>query len=252
MRRKLLATLALSLLSSSAFAADTPTWTGFYLGANIGRASINSSSNVTLGGDWLTPSFTPAQRAEVTSIWSANHLDGDGFAGGFQGGYNHQFNRLVFGVELDYNSSNVNALRQVGPVQMTTAPAQLQAGNSVDLGKTYGIRPRFGFTCKDTLFYITAGVTYVHARGQADYYIPLSNYSKYGVADKTLHGTTWGGGVEYRFSPHLSGKVEYLRANLNDMTYPTVNRTNLFVGNTESVTQKMDYNTLRVGLNYQF
>lgn len=252
MRHKILASVALALLSSSAFAADDSSWTGWYLGANVGRGNVDSTSEPTLGGTWLQPTYD-GNRAELVRIWSIDQ-DGNGFQGGVQGGYNHQFDRVVVGFELDYGTTNVNALDRVGPVQMTTAPAQLQATHAFDTGASYSLRPRIGFTVNDnkTLLYATAGVSYLKVKSQTDLFIPISNYSKYGEAEKTVNGFTWGVGVEHRFNPRWSAKFEYVRANLGDFSYGLADRTGTSMGATETFTRDTEYNAFRIGLNYHF
>jgi outer membrane immunogenic protein len=89
------AALSASVAGSGAWAADLPhpsyytapaplsaySWTGLYLGGNLGR-------------EWGTTSNNPTRPS--------------GFAGGLQGGYNWQTGRLVFGGEADIQLSGAN------------------------------------------------------------------------------------------------------------------------------------------------
>src|SRR3974390_2087038 len=59
-----------------------PSWTGWYIGANVGAAWQNMKDNSSYG-------------SRVT------HLDGSTFIGGGQIGYNFQHGNSVFGIEAD-------------------------------------------------------------------------------------------------------------------------------------------------------
>ena len=115
MQRILSASLGAALFSYSAMATavaapntpNPPSWTGFYVGGNIGYswgeartdiagdAIFASTSGVILGGlPWRTP-FALSDRARL-----------EGVIGGGQIGYNFQFNRYwLFGIEADLQAS---------------------------------------------------------------------------------------------------------------------------------------------------
>ncbi|KFN44603.1 outer membrane protein [Arenimonas oryziterrae] len=251
MRSLIYASLALALFSTSASAADS--WTGFYAGANAGRANGDSRSQLAFGGNWAIE--TPAFRDEVRNTWSTD-LDPSGFTGGVQAGYDHQFNnRFVLGVEFDINSVNLDETRLTPPTSVSAAPSVTYSyGNSIDTGRALSLRPRFGVAFdNNTLLYLTGGWTRVKVEGGAEI-LSNANYSKIGAGSKTLNGTIWGIGVEHRFgNSKWSGKLEYLRSKLDDFTFATTYRAgSSFPGYSETVTQDLSYRTIRVGFNYRF
>ena len=112
----LLGVCASALLAGSALAADLPararpapvapipvfSWTGFYIGANIGGAWSNST---------LTDNVTGAS-------FSTNN---SGFIGGGQFGYNWQFNNnWVLGIEGDIDGTTISKTSNAVPTGLGT------------------------------------------------------------------------------------------------------------------------------------
>src|SRR5579871_4890510 len=106
MKRLSLGGALLALIATHAMAADLPvkaprivdpvwSWTGFYVGGNIGYSWGRSSS---------TEYFSDAASGLILSA-SANKFDMNGVIGGGQAGYNWQRDRWVFGVEADLQAS---------------------------------------------------------------------------------------------------------------------------------------------------
>ena len=99
--------------SSSVFAADLPpspgiaqpivspaySWSGFYLGGQVGYARDSTRSQLQ----------TPV--GAMLSVWS---YTADGVIGGAYSGYNWQLGGLVIGIESDLEGSNLNRIS--GPV----------------------------------------------------------------------------------------------------------------------------------------
>ena len=108
MRRIVLGLLCATVLSSSGFAADLPvykapaatyapafSWTGFYLGANLGYGWGKASGTSTIAGN----------------IFGANGVfpgssNLNGINGGGQAGYNWQTGPVVLGIEGDFQGSD--------------------------------------------------------------------------------------------------------------------------------------------------
>src|SRR4051812_18742235 len=135
MKKLLLSSVALLVLSTAALAADLPrreyvapapvvavpvfTWTGFYVGVNAGYGfsdrnnhDDDSFNNFGFGGSGLSvPSglgglapVVPVTGFNTFGFTDTNRRNRDGFVGGGQVGYNFQFtpgSGFVFGVEAD-------------------------------------------------------------------------------------------------------------------------------------------------------
>ncbi|MDQ0509669.1 outer membrane protein [Ancylobacter amanitiformis] len=203
MSSKIIAGLGLvALLATPAVAADLSyrapntyayaapaaafTWQGFYLGANAGYG------------------------------WGDANISKDlnGFAGGFQAGYNWQFNSLVLGLETDLQGANISS-------------------STFDLDYFGTVRARAGVALDQFLLYGTAGLAYGGGTYELAY---LSN-------DQTHTGWTIGAGGEYAITPNWSVKAEYLYVDLNKQTYTSV------VG---PVDVGATANIVRAGVNYHF
>ncbi|MEW6255013.1 MAG: outer membrane protein [Pseudomonadota bacterium] len=230
LKRALAGVSALALLGGAASAADLATkypvkaapvvvpvfsWTGFYLGGNIGWGWLNNDLAVS-------PSYgIPATNI---SIGSAN-----GFIGGLQAGYNWQFaNNVVIGLEADIEWADLggNSVAISGPAGVATG--------SVDYFGT--IRARLGYAFDRVLPYVTGGVAY----GKSDF------GTIYGVStSETNWGWTIGGGVEYAFTNNITAKLEYLYIDLDGSTY-TIPST---LGSIQADTNT---SALKLGVNYKF
>ena len=109
MRALLLSTVAFATLAGSAFAADLPSrkeapvyvapapafsWTGFYIGGDIGAA-------------WATTTASPTGSTENNYYGMSNpSLNTSGFMGGGYVGYNYQLNQnFVVGLEGDFQGT---------------------------------------------------------------------------------------------------------------------------------------------------
>ena len=216
-----------------------PSWTGFYVGANLGYGWGDSSPEIT-ATDPGTRNFINAIR--VGSINPAP-FDTKGIFGGLQIGYNYRFapNWLV-GIETDFQWSNLNgnsdgAFNFVGGRGTHTIFANERL-------RSFGtVRGRFGFLpTANWLVYGTGGFAYGWVEQQAT----LTNISPNGVVNssftcvanavcatgshsQTHGGWTAGAGSEYLlngnpfFNLPVTLKVEYLYVNLgkNDLLIPT-------------------------------
>ncbi len=247
MYKKLIALAIAGLFSSTSFAADGD-WTGFYIGGNIGSASGDSASRVTLGGSWSGES--QATRDFITNNSAADQSP-SGTSYGFQFGYDHQFdNNFVFGIEADYNKLNMDEVRQTAPIVSPIA-VTYAFGNSVDADHSYSIRPKFGYAFDNTMVYVTGGWSWTSVDFGSDL-VSSGGYSKVGRASENFSSTVWGVGVEHKFGSNWSGRLEYLRVNGGDVNYTTTFRNANFPTYSESFHQDFDYDTIRIGINYRF
>jgi outer membrane immunogenic protein len=197
MRVALGASLALGLLSGAAMAADLGpyrpgsikdipppdfipafSWTGVYFGAQGGYA-------------WGDASF------DDVASWQHE----GGFGGGYAG-FNWQLNSFVLGVEGDVNAAGID-----GSTTNT-------AGNIFrsDIDAFASVRGRLGLAADRWLFFVTGGWAWADASHTQD---PTGTTTLPITEDTTLNGWTLGGGVEYAFTDHVIGRVEYRHYDLD-------------------------------------
>src|SRR5262245_8642776 len=161
-----IAALSISLLGlASAALADGPrarygtaccqfSWTGFYVGANVGVLWDDSSHALSPSGLFLTdPGTVPTNSLRTAS----GDLDATSLTGGVQLGYNHQMGMLVLGVEGDFNGAGSRASDSV----VTGLPAPLAGTmtHRVDekLEWFSTLRARVGIADARWLVYATGG-----------------------------------------------------------------------------------------------
>jgi outer membrane immunogenic protein len=246
-----------------------PTWTGFYLGGNVGLGIARDPTTDT--GVFAVPSI-PA----TATPWNESLMHSPlGMIGGGQIGYNAQFNQnFVLGVEADWQwSSQKDTICTYTCGSNSVAVFNLGgAGDSTSLKDTQQLRwlstarLRAGYATNSWLWYLTGGAAYGRVEESFLYntsFIPgPPNPYPPGPASASFAqnrlGWTAGAGVETQLVGNWSAKIEYLFVDLGGITDTWVIRAPLFgiptlpssLTNTSSF--HFDDHIIRVGLNYRF
>jgi outer membrane immunogenic protein len=261
------------------------TWTGWYVGGNVGYSWGRDHGPITLSDPVAGTLF---------SVAGNTHLDG--VIGGGQIGYNWQIKNWVYGLEADIQASgqrgNTNIACPGGTPTALTGPAGLAILNGTcspgHVGDTapfnvpalpvtdslsekldwFGtFRGRIGPTVTPKTFaYLTGGLAYGHV-SVADTVSGTNIIGPQGVNGSTLvpvgggvsNGTikvgwTIGCGIESVLWGHWTGKIEYLYIDLGTVSGSLVTPVITAAGNNliASYSSHVTDNILRVGLNYQF
>jgi outer membrane immunogenic protein len=191
------------------------TWTGFYIGGQVGAGVSRSSwSDPMTGGN---NTFT----------------SGAGLLGGGQVGANYQWNALVLGVEGDFNW------------------AGLKGSGSDFLGDTIGtetqwtstVAGRVGAAFNRLLIYGKGGAAFARDRST---FTDLAGNSA--TSALTRSGWTAGVGLEYGITQNWSAKIEYdyLSFGSRPLNFTTVTPTT-YASNTSLSVQK-----IKAGINFRF
>jgi outer membrane immunogenic protein len=237
------------------------TWTGFYVGANLGGAWQHADPAVSAaGGPFAAGLFTPAFAAGA--IPSGFSQDMSGIVGGLTTGYNVQSGSFVFGVEGDVMGTDLSA---ANTVSLTVAPfPTITTSVSTKTDWLVTFRGRLGMLAfQDTLLYVTGGLALGQVEGSASV-IPNSATStcannlfcSLGSGSGTRTGWTAGVGAEHKFGPHLTAKIEYLHYDLGTFSY-TANEAvagtpPVFAGPTVNVNTPITGDIVRAGVNWLF
>jgi len=289
MKMKLFAAALAAAVSGPVLAADLPytkgpalytpppvpviTWTGFYLGVNVGY-SYETNNSVTVS---TLPGFINAGFLAPVGIQHANDAANgangavspprSNIIGGGQAGYNFQAGSFVWGFEADFqglissgvtvSTSNLASLTGETPVG-TTLSAQRRM---VDFGTA---RARVGYLVMPTLLaYATGGFAYGQTKlgvGITGVELPFAGTTILPVNasySSTRVGWTAGGGLEWMFLPNWSVKAEALYYDLGRTTIALPP----YVGNVGGPTAFTHYPVVtthyngvdvRFGLNYHF
>jgi outer membrane immunogenic protein len=212
----LLATASSLALATSAAAADLPlkaapaavpalTWTGFYVGLNVGVARHDWS--MTDANAWVFDSGT---------FWTSNQ---NGFTGGVQVGYNWQSGSFVYGFEADFNwlggVSKEEAPFDV-PSIVNGTPLEVHAVARAEWLSTF--RGRMGLTTLNpTMVYITGGLAVAGMKNRWGGGYLSANPIGCGCDfndNKIRFGWTAGFGVEHMINRNWSFKAEMLYVDL--------------------------------------
>jgi outer membrane immunogenic protein len=241
MKMLLASTALLTIASGSAMAADLSrpsaapapvytkapmmapfSWTGIYVGGDVGYGYAQSAGTVAAAGGGF---------ASVPYSFNVNGP----IAGGFVGG-NYQMGQYVFGAEADWQWANLTGNSGAVPGFGTL----ITAATTV---KSYGsARGRLGYAVDHWLFFGTAGwawgswsTTYGPAGGAV---LATDNAS-------STKGWTAGAGIEYAFTNNILGRVEYRYTDLGSVSF-------VAPGLISELGNKVTISDIRAGLSFKF
>ena len=252
-KKVLLASAALALFASPGFAADLPvkappmpvpvfSWTGFYVGGNVGWGWGHSVSTEVPPSDSLAfPNGT---------VFDTIHSNG--FLGGAQVGFNYQtaYN-LVVGMEGEWDWTNIRGTETT----LSTAPrfvgfSSTTTGRIRDLADLTG---RIGYAAGNWLFYGKGGVALDQTNSSGVFLGPTGTLVETSTSSTDRSGWIVGAGVEWGFAPGWSAKIEYehfdfgsTNVGVNHIAATTGVFTTTFVSSTERV------DVVKGGINYRF
>jgi outer membrane immunogenic protein len=225
-------------LGSSALAADLPshappppvylppapifTWTGIYIGGQVGYGWGNQ--NVSSSSGFGFDSF------------SSNN---DGVIGGAHVGYNLQLSQFVIGLEGSVDGSSINkSFSRFGFVPATYDTSADVQGS---------IRGRVGYAMDRALIYATGGVAFAGVDNS------ISTPFGFDSASSTRVGWTVGGGLEYAITNNWSVRAEY---RYTDFGHSSIFASNAFnepgIGGGGFVNRHLIQNQVQVGFSYKF
>ena len=254
-RHILLSTAAVAALTTASFAADLPTrkapapyvpapiftWTGFYVGAQVGAA-------------WTKDKVTDSDRPTGLLIGNGN-LDNSSIVGGLHAGYNMQSGSIVYGLEADLELSG-----------LSKTSSALFAGNGALIGGVYSysqkidwqgsVRGRLGYAAGPALFYVTGGLAFANVKNGYSNPINFANtVAAVGAGSysfsSTRTGWTLGAGLEYALNNNWSARVEYRYTDFGSFTNST-GAVPVTMWSNENIKHKLQEHAVRVGVTYRF
>ena len=278
---RLIVAISTLALAQVAMAADLPlkappyqpppiySWTGFYVGGNI-------------GGVWGDPKvkYEPNDLVSL-GLFSSRALNGaplpasidtSGVLGGLQGGYNWQIGTWLVGAEADFDWSDAKgSVSREGTISpIAQIPAAVVAADKVTWLAT--VRARLGYLATpNLLLYGTGGLAYGEIEHSGSYtssrdtlgvgfgigYNCFANVPCFaGTVSNTAVGYVLGGGLEYALTRNWTVRGEYLYASLEGKPF-TEAATSLppFTTVPSSFTANVSrtkLNIARVAVNYRF
>ena len=264
MKKLLLVSVALAALIGPATAADLArpvyrrpvvvaapvyTWTGWYVGANVGYGFGSTTSEIPPIADNVFGAGA-ANPALPVSLG----IDPKGFFGGVGAGYNWQIRNYLFGVEGDIQGSGIKsglAFQQVTVDALGNHHTDWHNSASEDLEWFGTTRIRAGVVFDRFLAYGTGGLAFGDVKVFTENAYNF-NPNKWYTSDSTTTRAGWtiGGGGEYALADRWTVKAEYLYYDLGTINSSAVN--NFGQSGFVPSSLRVHGNLVRVGLNYQF
>jgi outer membrane immunogenic protein len=235
--------IAMLVLGRSGQAADLPvkampppppppfSWTGFYLGGNLGAAWAHTRVNDTFTG----LDFSRSSDAV--------------FIGGGQIGYNWQINNFVLGIEWDADAVGSNDNNRVGNGILIGGLGPFAVRGSGDRWMST-LAARLGFANDHWLFYAKLGGGEV---GVSNFTIlnTATGVSVGGNTSRTRTGGMFGLGTEYAFTNNWTAKLEWDYIAINGRSFVVPVGAPFLVGDVFS-TRSNSVQAFKVGFNYLF
>jgi len=164
------------------------TWTGIYVGGNIGYGWGSSNG---------------------CDIFGCIDRSPNGILGGGQIGFNYQFARnWMVGLEADYAWAGMKDSQTYGGL-----PSYYVSDSINQIGT---VRGRIGYAWDRSLFYATGGFAY----GNTEY---CNNYAGFYCVKNNHTGWTVGAGWEYAFTNNWTARAEYLYVDLGKKDFGVAN-----------------------------
>jgi outer membrane immunogenic protein len=193
-------------------------WSGFYVGGHIG----------------LGISATQIER--FNGFLQNTDMNGAGFAGGVQAGYNwHLTPQWVVGVEGDIGYLGLDHTYD----QWNEGFPGIERSFALKTGAYGTIRGRVGYSTGASLLYATGGAAFV----RLDESLTLDALPQTQTVTKTASGWTFGGGIETALNSQWSAKLEYLYIDVANVD----TQITLWSGQFDN-----KFQVVRAGLNYKF
>jgi len=239
MKKILLAGFAVTaLLSGPALAADLArpapvyrppapliaffTWTGCYVGGNVGGVWVNK--------EWFddVPGFAGTSLGTHTA---------NGWLGGVQGGCNYQVGNWVFGAQGGFDWADAKGSHPDPFFALTTDTSRTRQFMEMTW--------RIGYAWDRLLGYVKAG----GAWERIDYAMATAIAATNAFSARETGGWTVGIGAEYAITEWLSAFVEYRYLDFGTVTNSFVNGLGTFIGNVNIRDTK---NVVKAGFNLRF
>jgi outer membrane immunogenic protein len=213
-------------------------WTGFYIGGNVGGAWAKS--------DWLEDPSLSGAGGPFPGFVDAS-INPASFVGGGQVGFDYQTGRTVFGVQADADLTD-NLKSTAGCFPQFAGDSFTCMTNIKSIGTVTG---RVGAAFDRTLLYVLGGIAW--EREQLDNACPACNAGAPILfrAETTRNGWTVGAGVEYALAGNWSAFLQYnyMGFGTRDLQFTTLLSDGLSPF-TEDIRDHI--NVVKAGINYRF
>lgn len=196
-------------------AAQGVDWRGAYIGAFVGAAWVDRTSETEVTGEWSNALNTLNQvdRDALLPLVNGGKTT-TGAIGGAAAGYNWQMHRLLLGVEADYSA--LDGKNSTASTVTAVSPYRVEISNNVDWVAT--LRGRLGFAVDRSLLYVTGGLalgepTFTQSIVQLNF-----PYVQTDASSSTKAGWVLGAGIEHALDAEWSLRLQYLHVDLGSQS----------------------------------
>ena len=222
---------------SPVYAAPQVSWTGCYIGGNVGGGWDRFSAGEVAFAGVPTP-FVPYGGNEGSSI-----------VGGGQIGCDYQFaSQWVIGIQGQADFGTITSSNAVAAFPGVNAQFKLKNIETLTGRVGYAVVPA-------VLAYVKGGAAWANANGAA--VVPALGGLVGETADFTMTGYTVGGGLEWMFAPGWSvfGEYNYMNFGTKNVNFPSTGLVPGFgpagaLADTNAI--KLTTQTAIAGVNYKF
>jgi len=187
-------------------------WTGAYVGVNAGWArGMSEAKTSSVYSD--SGYFAESSVAAVASA-GGQSLSSENFTGGVQAGYNLQYDKFVFGCELDLNYTGIKDRKSGTAVYPCCSTTSFTIESGIRSNWMMTVRPRIGFALDNWLLYVTGGLAVAEVK--ADFKFTDTYAGMYEAVGKSAIRAGWtaGAGIEVGLWGNISVKTEYIYTDL--------------------------------------
>jgi outer membrane immunogenic protein len=247
------------VVGSTAFAADMPinlpvavhvhSWTGCYIGGNVGYGGSLVQS-IAFSGPYVDGFLSSGQFPRSIPV------NATGVVVGGQIGCNVQFRQWVLGVETDLQESHLKDADSLWPVPNTGA--QFATTSSENRKWFATVRARVGLLPRpQILLYFTGGLAYgdteLSFNTQPGPGVTCAGLPCAAASDSGTHtGWTAGAGLEWMFARNWSVKAEYLYVDLGTRAVTGLTVPSAIPPQPFTATADFREHIARIGVNYTF
>jgi len=181
----------------------TFSWTGFYIGGNLGGDWGRFSDSISI------PSTTAFGLTEPSTLFPFTLTDSS-ILGGGQIGYRWQAAQWVYGIEGEFDGTNLRSAQTAGAITGVLIP-----GDTFTLKTNWeaSVRVSAGYSWDRWLAYVTGGVAFADVEAGASFIPTLAGGIAFpgsaGSETKVLTGGTIGAGLDYALNQKWDLGVEY-------------------------------------------
>ncbi len=235
-------------------------WSGFYLGGNLG--AVTGASDFDAGVRPDTTYFNTGTDSAQTAAAGRGMLSQGRFTGGVVGGYTTRVGNILLGLEVSANAFDFNDSRTGTDIFISDPNVHFSFTQTVKSDWIATLRPRLGWAQENWLMYVTGGLAWTRVEFDFAYVddnsqpgLGLPGASARGSARTTKMGWTLGAGGEYALSRNWSLTGQYLFADFGSIhaaaplvPTPTLDEFSAVIGSSVHLRT----NLILVGATYRF